>query len=189
MASNEKTLEKTLKVYDFIKQFAQQNGFPPSIRDICTALNISSTATVSYYVNKLDEMGYIKKLKNKNRAMEILSDNQSGEIKIHKIQNEDFSYDDEKNVVIASKILFDTELPNCTYKVTADDDLIQEYGEGDYLFLKKNDYYPVGSKILCEKDGKIIVKLLDEDLKISGENSAENIIVYGKIIKVLKEIK
>lgn len=189
MASNEKTLEKTLKVYDFIKQFSQQNGFPPSIRDICTALNISSTATVSYYVNKLDEMGYIKKLKNKNRAMEILSDNQSGEIKIQKIPNDDYSYDDENCVIIASKILFQNDMPNFMYKVTKKDDFGEEYGEGDCIFVKKCDDYPVGSKILYEIDGKFTIVTLQENMELSGENTANNINVFGKITKVLKEIK
>ncbi len=185
MASNEKTLEKTLKVYEFIKKFTAENGFPPSIRDICTALNISSTATVSYYVNKLDEMGYIKKLKNKNRAMEVLSDNQSSEIKIQKLLSDySYSYTSDKNFMVTSKAMFSV-LPDLVYVVT-DEDKIDGYFEGDCLFLKKCDLYPAGSLILTKQnDGFSIVKT-DIDIDSSGENAAN---IYGKIIKVLKEIK
>ena len=40
-------------VLEFIKTYATDFGYPPSVREICKELNISSTATVYYYINKL----------------------------------------------------------------------------------------------------------------------------------------
>ena len=58
-------------VLEFIKNYSVDNGFPPSIREICCELNISSTATAYYYVNKLQQRGDITKSRQKNRALEV----------------------------------------------------------------------------------------------------------------------
>ena len=55
----------------FIQQYIDDNGFPPTIREMCKAVNVSSTSTVSYYLERLEKEGFIKKNKNKNRALEI----------------------------------------------------------------------------------------------------------------------
>jgi len=67
-----KTEEKLMKVLDYITDYVDENGFPPTVRDICAALEIGSTATVHYYLEKLTNGGYIKKADNKNRCLEVV---------------------------------------------------------------------------------------------------------------------
>lgn len=62
--------EKAMEIYSFIKD-SIENGFPPTIREICNALNIKSTSTVHKYVNLLVQEGYIEKMDNHNRALRI----------------------------------------------------------------------------------------------------------------------
>jgi len=64
--------EKLNKVLDYVKSYTFDNGFPPSVREIGTALNIKSTATTYYYLEKLKQKGYLKKTKSKNRAIEVI---------------------------------------------------------------------------------------------------------------------
>ncbi len=59
------------QVYQFIKKYQAENGYPPSVREICTALSIKSTATAQYYLDKLAERGLVTKNANKNRAISI----------------------------------------------------------------------------------------------------------------------
>ena len=63
--------EKISKVYDFIVEFSKENGFPPSIREICTYTNIKSTATAYSYVEKLKSKGLLSKTSTKNRALKV----------------------------------------------------------------------------------------------------------------------
>lgn len=67
------TMERNLlNVYDFIVNFRGDMGYPPSIREIMTALQIKSTSSVHSYLKKLDEKGYIRiTTKNKSRAIEL----------------------------------------------------------------------------------------------------------------------
>ena len=68
--------KKQKEVLDFIKQFHAENKYPPSIRQICSAINLSSPATVHVHINHLVDKGYIKRSKEGNRALELLVDNE-----------------------------------------------------------------------------------------------------------------
>lgn len=57
------------RVLDYLDKFIESNGYPPSVREICDALSIKSTATAFYYLNKLNERGLIEKSPSKNRAL------------------------------------------------------------------------------------------------------------------------
>ncbi len=59
-----------------IKKFVAKNGFTPTVRELCTMLNLNSPATSHFHLNKLEEKGYIKRNKQKNRAIELLVPNE-----------------------------------------------------------------------------------------------------------------
>lgn len=61
-------LENTLS---FITNFINQHSYPPTVREICEGVGVSSPATAHYYLNKLEEMGKIKRRTSKNRAIEL----------------------------------------------------------------------------------------------------------------------
>lgn len=64
-----KVEEKIQKVYEYMVDYIDQNGFPPAIRDICGALGIKSTSTVYAYTEKLKERGLLNKTPQKNRSV------------------------------------------------------------------------------------------------------------------------
>ena len=68
--------KKQKEVLDFIKRFHAENKYPPSIRQICSAIDLSSPATVHVHVNHLVEKGFIKRSSEGNRAMELLVPNE-----------------------------------------------------------------------------------------------------------------
>ena len=63
--------EKYNTVYEFIKKYITENGYSPSVREICANCGIKSTATAYQYINKLNEQGLIKKAGNKKRAVSL----------------------------------------------------------------------------------------------------------------------
>ena len=69
----EKTAEKCVKTLEFIKDFLDKNGYPPTVREICNNVGFKSTASAQYYLDKLEEQGEIRKGDNKNRAIEIVN--------------------------------------------------------------------------------------------------------------------
>lgn len=48
-------------VYGYIESMIENEGYAPSVRDICRALGIRSTSTAHACLSRLDQKGYIKK--------------------------------------------------------------------------------------------------------------------------------
>ena len=59
-------------ILKFIETELNENGYPPSVREIGKAVGLSSTATVHGYLAKLEEKGYIKKESQKGRTLRLL---------------------------------------------------------------------------------------------------------------------
>ena len=72
----EKLTSKQNNVLDYLKQFLAKKGYPPTVREICAALNLSSPATVHVHINHLVDKGYIKRSKEGNKALELLVPNE-----------------------------------------------------------------------------------------------------------------
>lgn len=64
--------ERHKKILKFLEKFQEDNGFPPSIREIGENTNISSTSVVNYYLNQLEEMKYIERENNVSRGIRLM---------------------------------------------------------------------------------------------------------------------
>lgn len=64
-------VKKEKEVYEFIKKQIELEGYPPSVREICAAVGLSSPSTVQRYINSLEEKGYIVKGGSKKRAITL----------------------------------------------------------------------------------------------------------------------
>jgi repressor LexA len=58
-------------ILDFIEAFMDENEYPPTIRDIQSQLQISSTSVVDYNLKVLEERGYIRRNRNISRGIEL----------------------------------------------------------------------------------------------------------------------
>ncbi len=81
---------KEEELLNFIRNHQEEFGYPPTVREMCRAIKVSSTSTISYYLNKLENNGQIKKSPNKNRALEIVG--------------ETFNFNDYVKIPIVGKI-------------------------------------------------------------------------------------
>jgi repressor LexA len=65
---------KQQEILDYIKDQILKRGFPPSVRDICEAVNLKSTSSVHSHLETLEKNGYIRRDPTKPRAIEICDD-------------------------------------------------------------------------------------------------------------------
>lgn len=68
--------KRQTEILDLIKQFMALKGYPPTVREICEKTGLSSPATVHSHLANLEDKGYIKKNQSKNRALELMVDNE-----------------------------------------------------------------------------------------------------------------
>ena len=78
----DKLTVKQENVLDYLKKSIANNGYPPTVREICKAIGLRSPATVQAHLDALEEKGYIKKGDSKNRTIELLVDNEYKEKEI-----------------------------------------------------------------------------------------------------------
>jgi repressor LexA len=64
--------ERQKRILEMMERFQEQNGYPPSIREICDRTNISSTSVVNYYLNQLEETGYIQRDGRVSRGIRLI---------------------------------------------------------------------------------------------------------------------
>jgi repressor LexA len=69
-----KKSSKQLEIYEFIKNQVNAKGYPPSVREICEAVNLSSTSTVHGHLTRLEKKGLIRRDPTKPRAIELLQE-------------------------------------------------------------------------------------------------------------------
>lgn len=69
-----KITEKQQEILDYMKSQIINRGFPPSVREICEAVNLKSTSSVHSHLESLEKNGYIRRDPSKPRAIEIVDD-------------------------------------------------------------------------------------------------------------------
>ena len=66
-----KITKRQQQIYDFILSYQQEKGYPPSVREMASAVGLSSPSTVHAHLNALEEHGLIKRDSTKPRALEL----------------------------------------------------------------------------------------------------------------------
>ena len=70
-----KISKKQTEILEYIKSQILNKGYPPSVRDICEAVDLKSTSSVHSHLETLEKNGYIRRDPTKPRAIEIIDDN------------------------------------------------------------------------------------------------------------------
>lgn len=68
-----KNSNKQQEILDYVYKCVHENGYPPSVREICSAVGFKSTSTVHSYLQKLIDSGLLQKDPTKPRAIKILN--------------------------------------------------------------------------------------------------------------------
>jgi repressor LexA len=61
------------QVLEFIRERVRHDGYPPTVREICTALGLSSPSTVHAHLANLERLGLIRRDPTKPRALDVVS--------------------------------------------------------------------------------------------------------------------
>src|SRR5881398_1702242 len=60
------------EIFDFIKRYAAEHGYPPTVRDIGKAVGLASSSTVHAHLANLEKLGLLRRDPSKPRALELL---------------------------------------------------------------------------------------------------------------------
>lgn len=192
-----KLADKSNEVFEFVQKFITENGYAPSVREVCKACNLKSTATAFYYLNKLADEGLINKANTKNRAVSL----KNNSITVPLI-----------GTVAAGQPIFATENYDGFYSIPSN------FFSGEDLFLLDvhgNSMIKIGmfngDKIVVKKqsnaeNGDIVVALIDDSATVKRffkrkdkiilhpENDEmedfifDNVTIIGKVVGLMRNI-
>lgn len=190
------------KIKNFIENYVDAYGYPPAVRDVCAGLQIKSTATVYKYVNKLDEMGYVKKSGNKNRALSVVGG---------KLNKSNFS-----SVPLVGKIAAGTpitaienveDIYDIPTKMFSGDELFMLTVEGTSMIdagIFNGDKVILQQTSVCE-NGDIVAAMIDDSatvkrfykekghIRLHPENPAmddiivDDCVILGKVVGLIRK--
>jgi len=160
-------------ILKFIQKEVEEKGYAPSVREICKAVKLKSTATVQGYLNVLEEKNFLKKENQKGRTLRLL--------KNHK--GEDIS---QSNVIDAAKQFFGkkemVEVP-VVGKITAGQPILAVENVTD-TFPIPIDFVGNSESFMLTVRGESMIEagIMDGDyILVKRQNTAEN----GQIVVAL----
>lgn len=192
-----KRIDKSEIIFDFMQKFIAENGYSPTVREICEACDIKSTATAFTYINQLADRGVIKKTDNRNRAVSL---NQ-------KVVNVPLI-----GTVAAGQPIFATENYEGIYSIpnnffTGDElfmlnvkgDSMINIGmfDGDKIVVKKQETADNGDIVVAlvddsatvkrffKRDGKVILHPENDDMQ---DFIFKDVQILGKVVGLMRNI-
>jgi repressor LexA len=154
-------------ILQFIIKKVKESGYPPTIREIAKAVNLSSSATIHSHLKKLEELGYIKRDPSKPRAIELNSS---------LIKNNRLSSSTDDNIIFVPVI----------GQIAAGTPILAEENIEDYLPLT-SDFVKGNSEVFVlhvKGDSMVNAGILDKDyIIVRKQDTAMN----GEIVAALLE--
>ena len=69
-----KLTKRQQEIFDFVKRYRVEHGYPPTVRDIGKAIGLTSSSTVHAHLANLEKLGVLRRDPTKPRAIEVLVD-------------------------------------------------------------------------------------------------------------------
>jgi len=101
---SKKLSDKQQQILDFVNKQVEEKGYPPSVREICSAVGFKSTSTVHGYLEKLKKNGLIMKDPTKPRALKVIGGTGKAPRKDNTAQKDYYSGRELVEVPIVGKV-------------------------------------------------------------------------------------
>ena len=196
-----KISQKQSEILEYMKNEILNRGFPPSVREICEAVNLKSTSSVHSHLETLEKNGYIRRDPTKPRAIEIVDDN------FNLVRRETV------NVPIVGKVAAGQPLlamenvegyfpipsefmpNNQTFMLVVEGDSMINAGifNGDYVLVEQQPTAENGQKVVALVDDSATVKTFYKEkdyIRLQPENDSMDPILVGpeQVFQILGKV-
>ncbi len=205
---DEELTKRQKQILDFIEEFIIKKAYPPSVREICKAVGLSSPATVQSHLDKLKTKGYIKRDPLKPRAIEVTSPSKKYEgILGKKFVSVPIVGKIAAGIPLLAEQNIDEYFPLPTNFISSKDNFILRVkGEsminaaikpGDLLVTKRQNTAENGDIVIALVEDEATVKRFfkeDGKIRLQPENDLmepiilSNVKILGKVIALIRKI-
>ena len=204
-------------IYDYIRSYSAEHGYPPSVREIGSAVGLASPSTVHMHLKTLEEFGLIKRDSKKPRTIEVMAKDQAStsEEKLAEVKQDVASnvitlplvgrvaagtpilaeQNVEETLSLPTSIVGDAS--SFILRVRGESMINAGIFDGDYIVVKEQNE---------AHDGEIVVALIDDSatvktfyrekdrIRLQPENDtmepiyAENPTILGKVTALIRSM-
>lgn len=198
-----KITEKQSQILEYIKSEILNKGYPPSVRDICQAVNLKSTSSVHSHLETLEKNGYIRRDPTKPRTIEIIDDN------FNLVRREVVNVPIVGTVAAGQPILAIENIENyfpipSEYMPNEESFMLKVKGEsminagildGDNILVKRQNYAKNGDMVVALVDDSATVKTFYKEnghIRLQPENDymdpiiLPDVEIIGKVFGVFR---
>lgn len=201
---NKTSAERQEQIYEYLKTFQREHGYPPSVREIGAAVGLKSASTVHGYLRCLEERGLIARQPDKRRALDIV-----GERLRHEMVSVPLVGTVAAGVpILAEENLEDVyELPKSLVHNSEDVFMLRVHGDSMINIGIYEDDLVIVRQQSDANNGDIVVALVNEEsatvkryflepdcVKLQPENDdmepfyEKNVRILGKVIGVYRQM-
>ncbi|NNN13717.1 MAG: transcriptional repressor LexA [Acidimicrobiaceae bacterium] len=206
-------LSKRRQVFEFLSDFQSQFGYPPTVREIASAVGLASPASVQAHLRSLERDGLIERDPNKPRALKL---NHPAEARLSSESNSAFpgsvsipilgrvaagtgvlAFEDQEGELLLSRETIG-QGDHFALKVRGDSMVEMGIFENDWVVARVQKIAQVGEVVICgifgdEATVKILSKLGEEvELLPANKNyqpiraNHEDVSIFGKVVALVR---
>jgi len=206
--------EREQRILDYMKNEIRAKGYPPTVREICGALNIKSTSTVHKDIDNLEKKGYIKKDPSKPRALMIVDQDTPEDVSVMPPSVDITERTDIVDIPVVGRIAAGTPITaeqniddsfpvparfvgsGTNFMLTVKGESMIEAGimDGDYILVEQQNTARNGEIVVAMVDGfesEATVKTYyheGDHIRLQPENSSMSPIIV-KDVKILGKVR
>lgn len=198
---------KQLDILSYIKTEINKKGYPPSVREICDAVDLKSTSTVHGHLERLEKKGFIRRDPTKPRAIEVLDNSSDVAIKKEMVEIPVIGKVAAGVPILAQENIEDTfpvpveYIGNSTaFMLIVKGDSMINAGifDGDFVIVRQQSIAKNGDIVVAMINDEATVKTYYKEkdfFRLQPENPylapiiTKELTILGKVIGVFRSIK
>lgn len=213
-----KITKRQQQIYDFIRSYQTEKGYPPSVREMAAAVGLSSPSTVHAHLSALEAHGLIKRDKTKPRALEVFE--QEGNPDNNLDISQESPVTEMRGVVslplvgrvaagmpiLAEQNIEDTFTVPTEIASDSSSFILEVHGNsminvgiynGDYIIVREQPSAMNGDIVVAMIDGSATVKTFYKErgrVRLQPENDAmepifaDNPTILGKVVALMRRL-
>lgn len=209
-----KITKRQQQIYEYIKSYQKEKGYPPSVREMAAAVGLSSPSTVHAHLNSLEERGLIKRDKTKPRAIEVFNEDGSS-VKLATVTEvpsrgtvtlplvgrvaAGLPILAEQNIEDSFTVPTEIATDACSFVLEVHGESMINVGiyNGDYIIVREQHSASNGEIVVAMIDGEATVKTFYKEqgrVRLQPENDtmepiyAENPTILGSVVALMRRL-
>lgn len=190
------------QIFDYLKKFIKEKGYAPSLEELRRHFRLSSIATVHQHLENLKDKGYLERLKNHPRSIEISKKKKSKELIQIPIlgtisAGQPIEAIEDKETIKVQKSLLAKSGKHYALRVQGDSMIEEGIFDGDTVIVREQPDAENGETIVALiNDNEVTLKKIYKEKKgfwLQPANSklkpifVKNLTIQGKVISIIRK--